>query len=136
MDCFDMKYTPSSFDCVIDKSTLDTFLCSEELFNHIPDYLEGILQVLKQNGYLLLISINPPEAVILDYYLLWIDRSCLYFMSRFFIWNGNETLYIFHFQLIIGEEMNGLEVLKEKYDDLTEEDLHGMYSYLYILKKI
>ena len=64
------KYTPSSFDCVIDKSTLDTFLCSEELFNHIPDYLEGILQVLKQNGYLLLISINPPEAVIIDFYLL------------------------------------------------------------------
>lgn len=43
---------------------------------------------------------------------------------------------MFHFQLIVGEEMNGLEVLKEKYDDLTEEDLHGMYSYLYILKKI
>lgn len=68
MDCFKMTYPPSSFDVVIDKSTLDTFLCSEDLFNRIPEYLSGIANVLKQNGKLMLISINPPEAV-LEVYL-------------------------------------------------------------------
>lgn len=63
-----MTYPPSSFDVVIDKSTLDTFLCSEDLFNRIPEYLSGIANVLKQNGKLMLISINPPEAV-LEVYL-------------------------------------------------------------------
>lgn len=62
-----MTYPSSSFDVVIDKSTLDTFLCSEELFNRIPEYLSGIANVLKPNGKLLLISINPPEAVLRGY---------------------------------------------------------------------
>lgn len=58
-----MKYPPSSFDVVIDKSTLDTFLCSEELFDKITNYLDGIHTILKREGRFMIISINPPEAV-------------------------------------------------------------------------
>lgn len=31
--------------------------------------------------------------------------------------------------------MNGLESLREKYENLPDEDYRGMYSYLYILCK-
>ena len=58
-----MTYPSSSFNTVIDKSTLDTFLCSEELFDKIVDYFEGVWKVLKDGGYFMIISISPPEAV-------------------------------------------------------------------------
>ena len=35
----------------------------------------------------------------------------------------------------VGEEMEGLETLKELYPDLSEEDTKGMYTYLYVLKR-
>lgn len=35
----------------------------------------------------------------------------------------------------IGEEMDGLEQLKELYPDLSEEDTKGMYTYFYVLKR-
>ena len=63
MDCFNMTFPDSTFDVAIDKSTLDTFLCSEELFNKIPSYLDGIARVLKENGTFLVLSFNPPETV-------------------------------------------------------------------------
>ena len=34
----------------------------------------------------------------------------------------------------VGEEMQGLESLRELYPDLSEEDMKGMYTYLYVLK--
>ena len=63
MDCFDITFDSESFDAVIDKSTLDTFLCSEEMFEKIPQYLQGVHRVLKPGGSFLVISFNPPEAV-------------------------------------------------------------------------
>ena len=63
MDCFNMTFPDSTFDVAIDKSNLDTFLCSEELFNKIPSYLDGIARVLKENGTFLVLSFNPPETV-------------------------------------------------------------------------
>lgn len=64
MDCFDMTFDSESFHTVIDKSTLDTFLCSEEMFDKIPQYLHGVHRVLKPGGYFLVVSFNPPEAVV------------------------------------------------------------------------
>ena len=64
MDCFDLTFDKSSFDSVIDKSTLDTFLCSEEMFANIPRYFEGIHHVLKPGGYFLIVSFNPPDTVL------------------------------------------------------------------------
>ena len=34
----------------------------------------------------------------------------------------------------VGEEMQGLESLRELYPDLSKEDTKGMYTYLYVLK--
>ena len=34
------------------------------------------------------------------------------------------------------EEMEGLESLKETYSELSEEELRGQYSYLYVLRKV
>lgn len=34
------------------------------------------------------------------------------------------------------EEIEGLDSLKEKYSELSEEELQGQYSYLYVLRKI
>ena len=63
MDCFQMTFPPASFDSVIDKSTIDTFFCSETLLDKIPQYLDGVAKVLKQGGYFLIISFNEPEVV-------------------------------------------------------------------------
>ena len=60
-----MTFPPTSFDSVIDKSTLDTFFCSETLLDQIPQYLDGVARVLKQGGYFLVISFNDPEVVVL-----------------------------------------------------------------------
>ena len=78
MDCFQMTYPDSSFDVVIDKSTLDTFLCSEELFERIVDYFGCVGRVLKKDGYFMIISINPPEAVVSEILLRIIRRLKLY----------------------------------------------------------
>ena len=64
MDCFQMTFPPASFDAVIDKSTLDTFFCSETLLERIPQYLDGVTTVLKQEGFFLVVSFNEPEVVI------------------------------------------------------------------------
>ena len=56
MDCFDMAFDSESFHTVIDKS--------EEMFDKIPQYLQGVHRVLKPGGYFLVVSFNPPEAVV------------------------------------------------------------------------
>lgn len=63
MDCFSISYPANSFHVVFDKSTLDTFLCSEEMFDKIPLYLEGVSRVLKQGGMFIVVSFNEPQVV-------------------------------------------------------------------------
>lgn len=58
-----MTYPADSFDAVIDKSTLDTFLCSEEMLEQIPLYLKGVSKVLKAGGVFIVISFNEPDVV-------------------------------------------------------------------------
>ena len=64
MDCFDITFPSESYNVVIDKSMLDTFLCSEETCNNIPSYLNGVRRVLKPGGVLLVASFNSPDMVI------------------------------------------------------------------------
>lgn len=63
MDCFQMTFPPASFDSVIDKSTMDTFFCSETLLDKIPQYLDGVAKVLKKGSYFLIVSFNEPKVV-------------------------------------------------------------------------
>ncbi|KAK8823835.1 hypothetical protein WA538_001125 [Blastocystis sp. DL] len=62
MDCFQMTFPPASFDSVIDKSTMDTFFCSETLLDKIPQYLDGVAKVLKKGSYFLIVSFNEPKV--------------------------------------------------------------------------
>ena len=77
MDCFDITFPSESFDVVIDKSMLDTFLCSETTCNNIPSYLNGVRNVLKPGGVLLVASFNSPDMVIVP--ILFECRSVLCF---------------------------------------------------------
>ena len=61
---FRLPYADESFDVVIDKSMLDTFLCSEATCNSIPSYLNGVRNVLKPGGVMLVASFNSPDMVI------------------------------------------------------------------------
>ena len=63
MDCFDISFPSESFDVVIDKSMLDTFLCSEATCNSIPSYFNGVKKVLKPGGVFLVASFNSPDMV-------------------------------------------------------------------------
>ena len=58
-----MTFPPASFDSVIDKSTMDTFFCSETLLDKIPQYLDGVAKVLKKGSYFLIVSFNEPKVV-------------------------------------------------------------------------
>ena len=58
-----MTFNDHSFDVVIDKSTVDTFLCSEEMIEQIPSYLQGVCRVLKAGGIFLVVSFNEPDVV-------------------------------------------------------------------------
>ena len=64
MDCFNITFPSESFSVVIDKSMLDTFLCSEASCNNIPRYLSGVTRVLKPGGFFLIASFNSPEMVL------------------------------------------------------------------------
>ena len=63
MDCFNLSYPDNTFNVVLDKSTLDTFLCSEEMFDKIPQYLEGVSRTLTKDGVFMVISFNEPSVV-------------------------------------------------------------------------
>ena len=63
MDCFNLSYPDGTFNVILDKSTLDTFLCSEEMFDKIPKYLEGVSRTLAKDGVFMVISFNEPSVV-------------------------------------------------------------------------
>ena len=62
MDCFNLSYPDGTFNVILDKSTLDTFLCSEEMFDRIPQYLEGVSRTLAKGGVFMVISFNEPNV--------------------------------------------------------------------------
>ena len=61
MDVRDMEYEDESFDCVIDKSTIDALLCGDDAFLNVARMLKEVSRVLKPGGTYLVISYGKPE---------------------------------------------------------------------------
>lgn len=61
MDARDMKYKNNCFDLVIDKSTLDSFLCGEHSFINVAIYLKEVQRILKVGGRFIIISYGKPD---------------------------------------------------------------------------
>ena len=62
MDALDMKYESETFDCVIDKSTIDAILCGEYSFYNTAKMLKEVQRVLKTGGTYFAISYGKPET--------------------------------------------------------------------------
>eukprot|EP00755_Sulcionema_specki_P019559 Sspe_Gene.69793::Locus_41167_Transcript_1_1_Confidence_1.000_Length_788::g.69793::m.69793 len=70
MDLREMAFPRNTFDCIIDKATLDSRMCGSEdtaITRSVSRMLHEISRVLKKGGLYLCISHSPPE-----------ERQCLY----------------------------------------------------------
>jgi ubiquinone/menaquinone biosynthesis C-methylase UbiE len=56
MDVRSMSYPDESFDLVIDKSTIDSLMCSDHPLLNVAKMLEEGYRVLRKGGYFLTIS--------------------------------------------------------------------------------
>jgi ubiquinone/menaquinone biosynthesis C-methylase UbiE len=61
MDARDLLYPDNEFDAVIDKSTLDCILCGDEAYKNAGKMLMESQRVLKEGGYLFIVSYGKPE---------------------------------------------------------------------------
>ena len=56
-----MKFKDETFDCVIDKSTIDALLCGEHSFMNVAAMTKEISRVLKTGGIYFIISYGSPD---------------------------------------------------------------------------
>lgn len=84
MDAMNMTYEDESFECVIDKSTIDAILCGEYSFYNTAKMLKEVQRVLKTGGYYIAISYGKPETRIFHFKRKHLDfeLSC-YVLSKF-----------------------------------------------------
>ena len=62
MDVCDMTYPDSSFDLIVDKSTIDALLCGrKEASYNVALMLKECQRVLKTGGYYFGVSYGAPE---------------------------------------------------------------------------
>lgn len=62
-DCLSMKeFKDGSFDCVIDKGTLDSMICSPKSNEVVPNYIREIGRVLKKDGVFIVVSYGTPNT--------------------------------------------------------------------------
>lgn len=61
MDVRKLKYSNSSFDFIVDKSTIDALLCGENSYLNVAIMLKEVQRVLKVNSYYMIISYGKPE---------------------------------------------------------------------------
>ena len=61
MDVKEMKFKDETFDCVIDKSTIDALLCGEHSFMNVALMTKEISRVLKTGGIYFIISYGSPD---------------------------------------------------------------------------
>jgi len=76
MDCTELKYEDDSFDFVIDKSTIDALLCSENSSVNVAKMLAEVQRVLKQGGIYLIISYGGPSNRIVHFERNHLDFTC------------------------------------------------------------
>jgi ubiquinone/menaquinone biosynthesis C-methylase UbiE len=62
MDVTNMAYEDNYFDLVLDKSTIDALLCSENPYLNTAKMMEEVWRVLKNGGIYLVISYSSPES--------------------------------------------------------------------------
>lgn len=58
MDVRELKYADESFDLVIDKSTIDSLMCSDSPLLNVAKMIEEGYRVLKEGGYYFTVSYN------------------------------------------------------------------------------
>ncbi|CAK0817407.1 unnamed protein product [Prorocentrum cordatum] len=62
MDVLEMSFPDSSFDLVIDKSLLDTLMCTSGPAGDTSAYLQGVFRILRSRGTLMCVSYGKPET--------------------------------------------------------------------------
>lgn len=62
MDALDMSFPDSSFDLVIDKSLLDTLMCTSGPAGDASVYVQGVFRILRPGGTLMCVSYGKPET--------------------------------------------------------------------------
>jgi ubiquinone/menaquinone biosynthesis C-methylase UbiE len=58
MDVREMSYAEGSFDLVVDKSTIDSLMCSDNPLMNVAKMIEEGYRVLKDGGYYFTVSYN------------------------------------------------------------------------------
>jgi len=67
-DCTNMfNEKDNSYDCALDKGTLDAILCGDSYYNNASNYLKEVARVLKPNGIFVVITYGTPNSRL--YYL-------------------------------------------------------------------
>lgn len=61
MDCRNCEYPDNTYDLIIDKSTIDAMLCSNNAFFNVAIMLKECQRVLKTGGYYVAISYGLPS---------------------------------------------------------------------------
>lgn len=60
-DVCELALPDNSFDCVIDKATLDSLLCGEDALERADKALRNIFRVLRPQGYYICVSYAGPD---------------------------------------------------------------------------
>lgn len=105
MDAKELKYSNSFFDVVIDKATMDTFICGENWHQNVAMMLKEVQRVLKNSGVYLMISYGSPDTRMIH-----LEREHLGFDIS-------------------------VKVLKSSLVDPKTDQLHEKVHYAYICKK-
>ena len=61
MDCTSLDFADETYDCVVDKGTLDSLLCGEGSTANVNKACSEISRVLKESGVLIIISYGIPD---------------------------------------------------------------------------
>ena len=60
MDCRDLEFKEESFDCIIDKSTVDCLLTAKNPLSNVAKTLKECQRVLKTGGVHITLSLGLP----------------------------------------------------------------------------
>jgi len=62
MDVRDLKFKDETFDCVVDKGTLDAILCGSDSAKNAGQMLAECQRVLKKGGFFFIITYGQPQS--------------------------------------------------------------------------